>query len=981
MNCKSYIPGYYTMKGLKDTGNSWPLFYENKLLNGHLHNGCMFSSLNGYSEYDKEMLKRTMLEHEATFRKQVYELHRLYRIQKDLMEEFQKNGLYRFSSWTVKSNTSLSSSEAQSQVTGRMWQIYHQPALSSSQSRETTTVTNTNVSPISTLQSCFGTLENGPTGRDGEANASFRASTNRMFDLQAPADLYIEAVGTERSEKEEITGLPSLTATPYSRKCNGDPENEVKLTLANVSNANGGAYKYESHRKKSLFHCLADLNESIEDTSLVGTAYSFPSPHLGVETQLDDNHRPNGSLRSTNLWLQISSSKNPDFDESCSLPEIKKEPSQVCSHFLGETGKSKFDLNIDSGKEKYSMSFEPIQMSPIKANDILLEDLNKAEALFGQKKANFLEIPREGSDCAVSASLFPTWMKPSGGEKQSSAPLQTISSFDKSTTMDNVMMLDTATEDPSGFCDRFQFCSDLRSSHLENGKFSHPNGFNHGFHQDSHSVSQLSILYGNLDLNLKESCSFDIRSAVTAAKNEATSDTDGDCEELSPELPWLKKKPNCNEFLNLGRLSSGLDLCFSSSSLGNEGEVEIKTPIPSCKLEDLPANMQCIEEKTLRNEVPSCSSREKIIGFPIFDKIQPNLNFLNKKHQQVDELQHDSVFRDINPLNTEKELSAENSKSFRNHIDLNCEVTFIDEPNDSKMSDKSPVGVPSLTSDTLSSSKAFPLIDMDAPAMPLEHNKINEIEATPCSIRNDSQQNGFSNDLLIKEAAENMITLSIDKFKHLDDDQSCLSTEPPCNTLHLFADMALLNAHMINSDLEMDLFELMTLQLEEMKPEEAWCTPQETENAKDDEKSRALLLFKKPRRGQARKRRQRRDFQKDTLPGLATLSRKEMVEDLQLIGGLLKASGCHWELSTGRRNSSRNGTPAKAKRRQAPKKTSIAITEEHSRPQQTLFLFSNNATNLEFEVDRPGMLGWGRTTRRCRRQRSHPPQSVTTALT
>ncbi|KAI0504802.1 hypothetical protein KFK09_015755 [Dendrobium nobile] len=626
------------------------------------------------------------------------------------------------------------------------------------------------------------------------------------------------------------------------------------------------------------------------------------------------------------------------------------------------------------------MSFEPIQMSPIKANGILLEDLNKAQTLFGQKKANFLEIPREGSDCDVSASLFPTWMKPSGGEKQSSAPLQTISSFDKLTKMNNVMMLDTATEDPSGFCDRLQLCSDLRSNHLENGKFSHQNGFNHGFHQDSHSVSQLSISYGNLDLNLKESYSFDIQNAVTAAKNETTSERDGDCEELSPELPWLKKKPNCNEFLNIGRLSSGLDLCFSSSSLGNEGELEIKTSIPSCKLEDLPANMQCIEEKTLRNEVPSCS-REKSNGFPIFDQIQPNLNFLNENHQQVDELQHDSVFRDINPL--KKELSAENSKSFRNHIDLNCEVTFIDEPNVSKISDKSSVGVPSPTSDTSSSSKAFPLIDMDAPAMPLEHNKTNEIEATPCSIRNDSQQNGFSHfsdDMLIKEAAENMITLSIDKFKRLDDDQSCLSTEPPCNTLHLFADVALLNAHMINSDLEMDLFELMTLQLEEMKPEAAWCT-QETENAKDDEKSRALLLFKKPRRGQVRKRRQRRDFQKDTLPGLATLSRKEMVEDLQLIGELLKASGCHWEVSTGRRNSSRNGTPAKAKRKQVPRKTSIAITKEHNRPQQTLFLFSKNANNLEFEVDRPGMLGWGRTTRRCRRQRSHPPLSVTTALT
>lgn len=989
MNCKSYITGYYTTRGLnKDAGNSWPTYYDNKLLNGHLHNGCMFSSLKGYSEYDKEMLKRTMLEHEAIFRKQVYELHRLYRIQKDLMEEFQKNGLYRFSTWTVKSKTSLSSSEAQSQVTGRIWQMYHQPALSSSQSRETTTVTNTNVSPISTLRSCFGKLENGVPGRDSESNASFRTSTNRMFDLQVPADVYIDAEGTERSEKEEIAGLSSVTTAPYSRKCNGNPENEVKLSLANVSSANGGAYKDDSHRKSSLFHRLADLNEPIEDTSLAGSAYSFPSRHLGVETQLDENHRPNGSLRSTNLWLQISSSKNRECDDngfSSILPEVKKEQSQVCSQLHGEAGKSKIDMSLDSGKEKCSTSFEPIQMSLIKANDIILKDLNNAETLFVQKKGNSLEIPSKSSDSAVSASvlphsltiplssninappspLFPAWMKPSGGEKLSSAPLQTISSFDKSTTKNNFRILDTTTDGPSDFCDRLQFFSNLKSCHHENRKFSHQNGFNHGCHQDYHSVSQLDVSSSNMNLNSRESCSFDIRDGVAAPKNKAMSEMEGDREVLSPELPWLRNKLSCNESLNLNRLSSRVDFCFRTSGLGNEGEVEIKTPIPSCNLENFPSNLHCSEEKTQ----PDCSSRENIIVLPIFNKIQPNSNFLNERHQQVDELQHGSVFRDINPLNTEKELSAENSRSFRNHIDLNCEVTFIDEPNLSKMSAESPIGVPSQTSDTLSSSRAFPLIDMDAPpVMPLEESNTLEIE---------SQQNGLSHDMIVKEAAENMITLSTDKFKHSDDDQSCVATEPPCNTLRWFADVALLNTHRKNSDVEMDLFELMTLQLEEMKPEEAWRSPRETGNTKDDEKSRDLLLFKKPRRGQARKRRQRKDFQKDTLPGLATLSRKEMVEDLQLIGGLMKASGCHWQVSAGRRNGGRNGTQAKAKRRQLPRKHTIAVTKEHSRPQQTLFLFCKNANNSEFEVDRSGMVGWGRTTRRCRRRRCHPPQSGT----
>lgn len=256
------------------------------------------------------------------------------------MEEIQKNGLYRFSTWTVKSKSSLSSSEAQSQVTGRIWQMYNQPSLSSSQSRETTTVTNTNVSPISTLQSSIGALENGVPGRDGESNARFRASAKRMLDLQVPADAYINADGIERSEKEEIAGFSSGTTAPYSRKCNGDPEDEVKLTLANVSNANGGSHTYDSRRKKnSLLHCLADLNEPIEDALLVGTASSSSSRHLCLETQLDENQRPNGSLRSTDLWLLMSSSKNLDCDGSGSLLELKNEPSQVCSQILADAGK------------------------------------------------------------------------------------------------------------------------------------------------------------------------------------------------------------------------------------------------------------------------------------------------------------------------------------------------------------------------------------------------------------------------------------------------------------------------------------------------------------------------------------------------------------------------------------------------------------------------------------------------------------------
>ncbi|XP_022752298.1 uncharacterized protein LOC111301049 [Durio zibethinus] len=55
--------------------------------------------------YDKECMRMAMLKHEETFKEQVYELHRLYRIQKRLMKSFESgrpNG-----SFTSKNNSQL----------------------------------------------------------------------------------------------------------------------------------------------------------------------------------------------------------------------------------------------------------------------------------------------------------------------------------------------------------------------------------------------------------------------------------------------------------------------------------------------------------------------------------------------------------------------------------------------------------------------------------------------------------------------------------------------------------------------------------------------------------------------------------------------------------------------------------------------------------------------------------------------------------
>ncbi|XP_078178044.1 uncharacterized protein LOC144572367 [Carex rostrata] len=106
---KRYVPGYFTMGhvNLIMKSNNWPPYYEEKPVNSHnFYNEFAPSPTNGYTCYDKEMLKQTILQHEATFRKQVNELHRLYKKQKDLMENYQRPDLDK--------------------PEGLMWKIQHQ---------------------------------------------------------------------------------------------------------------------------------------------------------------------------------------------------------------------------------------------------------------------------------------------------------------------------------------------------------------------------------------------------------------------------------------------------------------------------------------------------------------------------------------------------------------------------------------------------------------------------------------------------------------------------------------------------------------------------------------------------------------------------------------------------------------------------------------------------------------------------------------
>lgn len=66
------MPGYYATGDLNVEANGrWSPYYDEMTSNGQLCNGFTTKPTNGYSEFDKEILKHQMLEHEAVFRQQV----------------------------------------------------------------------------------------------------------------------------------------------------------------------------------------------------------------------------------------------------------------------------------------------------------------------------------------------------------------------------------------------------------------------------------------------------------------------------------------------------------------------------------------------------------------------------------------------------------------------------------------------------------------------------------------------------------------------------------------------------------------------------------------------------------------------------------------------------------------------------------------------------------------------------------------------
>ncbi|XP_071711226.1 uncharacterized protein [Rutidosis leptorrhynchoides] len=172
------------------------------------------------------------------------------------------------------------------------------------------------------------------------------------------------------------------------------------------------------------------------------------------------------------------------------------------------------------------------------------------------------------------------------------------------------------------------------------------------------------------------------------------------------------------------------------------------------------------------------------------------------------------------------------------------------------------------------------------------------------------------------------------------------------------ADKLLWFAEVITSTIkEMDYFEYMTLQLEE-ETEEVYDNYKPIKMEDPKEETSGSLLKRTRRIGQGKRGRQKRDFQKDILPSIVSLSRREVTEDLQIFEEALSATGVSWQSNWTKRKS------ARGRRRLVVADTLCDLPPPSTPPSVAAAESICRELSLEKNLG-----GWGRRTRRLPRQR------------
>lgn len=185
-------------------------------------------------EFVKETLKQKMLEHEQIFREQVHELHRLYKVQKLLMDDLKKQNFCppTFSSTTKQGEFLFHfCPEQQTSKAKRNMLDFFSGSVKEKDCRghqHPTLGTNYMQSPGSTLmeQNTLIVLNPKEINYGSNKNPEPISTACRTFDLELPADEYVDDEAMDQIREDTIT-----RRTVNDIREDLEFESEVELTL------------------------------------------------------------------------------------------------------------------------------------------------------------------------------------------------------------------------------------------------------------------------------------------------------------------------------------------------------------------------------------------------------------------------------------------------------------------------------------------------------------------------------------------------------------------------------------------------------------------------------------------------------------------------------------------------------------------------------------------------------------------------------
>lgn len=1057
MHCKSHTPGYYSMTDMNEDSNSssWSPYYGDKnLLNAQYYNGMVQKTVRDeYTGYEKDVLRQKMIEHDMIFKTQVYELHRLYKVQREMMEEAKRKELYK---QQRSIETSSSSSFLPSQIPSeevRKWQMPSFPLANSGCVRPSIMGSEVIDSPSSWMKGHNNQADlvsdQNRCDMKGSAFLDSRPSKVRktLFDLQIPADEYIVI---EEEEQSRDAKIPDTLAYP--------PDGNHRLPPGSSINKYLGGGKTNDIRDTSsgsrmkIPHLLADLNEPIqveESNSPKFVEFSGRSACHEEIRGLDIYSKSNSQFVDLSRDFLPNSQCESSNGNVSNLSETNKGARRGWLSYMYEGGNCGTDANcvpkFHQSEKLPSTSQQTLFMAskPKQLQGILPPDSRKDGTWTDRNRGNEFSNRSHGhsnynqpdsvvtshisnpypwyntSDAANSWSHSVTsWGRPNPCLTQKLPSLHTRPSVIQSETSSREMNGNPSLNPVSGsrlpiqngFCQGSPLVSKDLSATLSSFGCNNNNLKRHEIdiaasnHLTSHAFK--NALKGSdvmdpksgkdLDLNVVLPC--DSFNEEPLPRDIEVLDGKRKCEDHSTAFSWLREKPMYNNVSTITKKDLESGFLQPPCNTLRIGET-VKDPNPLSTQNVSAASSSCDVRVKRESEFVS---NGKLLGFPIFGKIgiskndssstsasiqsyRPDvINTKNKgKHRGFDmNVACDSTDAEFDELIAAEAIIAEKGKdtkcnNFRN-FDLNSCVSEDEDILDSSVAS------------TSGKVKVVFEIDLEVPAVPETVEDLSptkEQKQHEGSLQLLSEETEKQQDQVVRSAAEAIVALSYGQdprtdCTHLDPSElpdplkwfaDVISTSAEEVETRLHEDFNGRNGREIETPRELDEYEAMTLQLTET-PEADYMPEPFVPEILNLEDVGAPSLPGRPRRGPARRGRMRKDFQRDILPGLVSLSRHEVTEDLQTFGGLMRATGHQWNGGMTRRNGTRSGA-ARGRRRCVVEPSPAVVVAPVCNP------MIQNFNSIQLGVEDRSLAGWGKTTRRARGQRSAAGNNLAVAIT